>query len=366
MSGTFTRPDPERLLRQVEAEEEHRQRGRLKVFLGYAGGVGKSFRMLDEGRRRRERGEDVVVGAVQANPAPEVEALLQCMEVIPLLTAAGLPVMDVDAILRRHPQVCLVDSLAYNNPPGSRNPRRWQDVEQLLEAGTSVIATVNLQYIEEQQDKVARITGKRVTEGVPQSFLSTADEIEVVDAPPEMAMQRSGDGAQSLESTGSREQQLSELREIALILAAEVVDHQLEAYLHRQGIDQIWSTHERILVWVTPLSDAAAMIASGRRNADRFRGELIVAYFSQPDLPPAEKAKLDENLACAHDAGAQTEVLDAEDHVDAVIRFARAHGITQIFVKRSAQESLWDRFLASPIDRLIQSAEGIDVRVFPQ
>ena len=107
------------------------------------------------------------------------------------------------------------------------------------------------------------------------------------------------------------------------------------------------------------------MIASGRRNADRFRGELIVAYFSQPDLPPAEKAKLDENLAYAHDGGARIEVVDAEDHVDAIIRFARAHGITQIFVKRNALESLWDRFLASPIDRLIQSAEGIDVRVFP-
>jgi len=359
------RPDPEQLLRQAQAEEEHRQRGRLKVFLGYAGGVGKSFRMLDEGRRRRERGEDVVVGAVQPNPPPEVEALLQSMEVIPLLTVAGLPVMNINAIFRRYPQVCLVDSLAYNNPPQSSNPTRWQDVETLLEAGISVIATVNLQYIEEQKEKVERITGKRVRETVPQSFLSTADEIEVVDAPPEMAMQRSGDGTESLVGTESRGHQLSGLRELALLLAAEVVDHQLGAYLRRQGIEQLWGTQERILVWVTPLSDAAAMIASGRRNADRFRGELIVAYFSQLDLLPAEQAKLDENLAYARDAGAQIEVLDAEDHVGALIQFARAHGITQIFVKRNAQESLWDRFLGSSVDRLIQSAEGIDVRIFP-
>ncbi len=360
------RPDPEQLLRQVQAEEEHQRRGRLKVFLGYAGGVGKSFRMLDEGRRRRERGEDVVVGAVQANPPPEVEALLRSMEVIPLRTVAGIPVMDVDAILRRHPQVCLVDSLAYDNPLGSRNPKRWRDVEQLLEAGISVIATVNLQYIEEQQEKVERITGKRPKETVPQTFLSTADEIEIVDAPPEMALQRSGDGTDSRESIETQERQLSELREVALLLAAEVVDHQLEAYLRRQGIAEFWGTQERILVWITPQSDAAAIVASGRRNADRFHGELFVAYLSQPDLSPDEKSALDQNLAHAHQVGAHIAVLDDEDHVDAVMRFARSRGITQIFVKRTAQESLWDRLLGNPIDHLIQAAEGIDVRVFPQ
>lgn len=360
------RPDPEQLLYQVEAEEKHERRGRLKIFLGYAGGVGKSFRMLDEGRRRRERGEDVVVGAVQANPPPEVEALLRKMTVIPLRTVAGTPVMDVEAILRRHPQVCLVDSLAYDNPPGSPNSKRWQDAEQLLEADISVIATVNLQYIEEQQDKVALITGKRPTETVPQDFLSAADELEVVDAPPETALQRSTDATDSRDSPERRERRLSELRELALLLAAEVVDHQLEVYLRRQGIEQPWGTQERILVWVTPHSDAAAMIASGRRNADRLQGEFFAAYFSQPDLSLDEKAALDKNLAYAHNVRARIELLDAEDHVNAIIRFARAHGITQIFVKRNAHESLWDRFFGNPIDRLIEVAEGIDVRVFPK
>lgn len=360
------RPDPEQLLRQAEAEEKHLRRGRLKVFLGYAGGVGKSFRMLDEGRRRRERGEDVIVGAVQANPPPEVEALLRRMEVTPLRKVAGTHVMDVDEILRRRPQVCLVDSLAYNNPPGNRNPRRWQDAEQLLEAGISVITTVNLQYIEEQQDKAEQITGKRATETVPQAFLNKADEIEVVDAPPEMALQRSSDAANSHQSTEIQERQLSELRELALLLAANVVDHQLEAYLHRQGIEQYWGTQERILVWITPQSDEAAIIASGKRNADRFQGELFVVYLSLPDLSPKEKAVLDANIAYARDAAAQVEGLDAEDHVDAIIRFARAHGVTQIFIKRKARVGLWDRILGSSMDRLIQVAEGIDVRVFPQ
>ncbi len=357
------RRDPEQLLRQAEAEERHLRRGRLKVFLGYAGGVGKSFRMLDEGRRRRERGEDVIVGAVQVNPPPEVEALLRRMEAIPMRMVGGTPVMDVEAIVCREPQVCLVDSLAYNNPPGSRNPNRWQDAEQLLETGISVIATVNLQYIEEQQDKVEVITGKRPLESVPQSFLSTADEIEIVDAPLEMALQRSSDAA---DSRDSRERQLSELRELALLLAAEVVDRQLETYLRHQGIEQRWGTQERILVWVTPHSDAVTMIASGRRNANRFQGELIAVYLSQPDLPPDEKAILETNLAYAHNAGARIELLDAEDHVDAILQFAHSYGITQIFVKRHAGGGLWERLLGSPIDRLIQASEGIDVRVFPQ
>jgi two-component system, OmpR family, sensor histidine kinase KdpD len=359
------RRDPEKLLIQAEAEEAMQRRGRLKVFLGYAGGVGKSFRMLDEGRRRHERGEDVVVGAVQADSPPRVKDLLSKMEVIPLRIVAGTPVMDIEAILQRRPQVCLVDSLAYDNPPGSRNPRRWQDVGQLLEAGISVIATVNLQYIEEQQDRVERITGKRPVVSVPQAFLRAADEIEVVDAPPEMALARSEEAADSRDDPATRSRQLSELRELALLLTAEVVDRQLESYLRRQGIEQPWGTQERILVWITPQADAAEMVASGRRNAERFQGELFVSYVSQPDLPPPERAILDQNRRHAEQAGARIEALDAEDQVTAILEFARMHGITQIFVRRRAQGGLWERLLGSPIDSLVQKAEGIDIRVFP-
>lgn len=361
---SITRPDPEQLLRRVQAEEQQHHSGRLKIFLGYAGGVGKSFRMLDEGRRRRQRGEDVVVGAVQQNTSPEVEAVLQSMEVIPFRIIEGKPVMDVETILHRHPQVCLVDSLAYDNPPGSPNLRRWQDVDQLLAAGISVITSVNLKYIEEQREKVQRITGKPVAQTVPQSFLSTADEIEVVDAPPERALQRAG--SVGLAAGAESEQQLSELREIALLLAAEVVDRQLERYLERRGIEQFWGTQERILVWVTPHADAAAMVASGRRNADRFHGELFVAYVSQPDLMPADHSALEQNLSYARHADAQIESLDGEDQVETIIRFARSRGITQVFVAQGKRESFWERIFGSAIDRLIRSAVGIDVRVFPQ
>src|SRR5271155_2579450 len=156
------RPDPERLLKQLEAQERNTNRGRLKIFLGYASGVGKSFRMLDEGRRRKLRGQDVVVAATQPSASPDVEELLKGFEVIPPRVEGGIPAMDLEAILRRHPAICLIDGLAYRNPPGSTNAERWQDVEALLNAGISVITSINLQYVKEKQAQVESIRGKTV------------------------------------------------------------------------------------------------------------------------------------------------------------------------------------------------------------
>src|SRR5262249_9503801 len=157
--------NPEELLRRVQADERRERRGRLKVFLGYASRVGKSFRMLDEGRRRKERGQDVVVAAIQPDLTPDLKELLAKLQGIPTIRETHFgrvfETIDMAAVFRRHPGVCLVDGLAYDNPPGSRNPKRWQDVNELLDRGISVITAVNLQHIEEQQDDVARITGKR-------------------------------------------------------------------------------------------------------------------------------------------------------------------------------------------------------------
>src|ERR1700691_4156914 len=218
MSVSVPRPSPDELLRRLQAEEDYQHRGRLKIFLGYASGVGKSFRMFDEGRRRRERGQDVVIGAMQPKTAPELAELLKKLDLIPLLSADGIPYMDVEAILTRHPGVCLVDGLAYDNPPGRPNAHRWQDVEQLLKAGIAVITSVNLQYVEEVREAVERIilNGKRVKVTVPESFLRTADEIEIVDAPAEYCMQRAAEGAHV--SQAELEHRLSQLREIALLL----------------------------------------------------------------------------------------------------------------------------------------------------
>src|ERR1700719_1447651 len=185
MVNDSSRCSPEQLLAQVQLEERRKRRGQLKVFLGYAAGVGKSFQMLDEGRRRRERGEDVVVCATQPENPPEIQAILQKLEVIPTLKIGDAESIDVPAVIRRHPRVALIDGLAYDNPPGSPNPHRWQDVEQLVEAGISVMTTVNLQYLEKLRDEVERITGKRAPYSIPRGFLDgSADEIVVVDAPP--------------------------------------------------------------------------------------------------------------------------------------------------------------------------------------
>jgi two-component system sensor histidine kinase KdpD len=362
MPPALRRRTPEELLQQVQAEEAYERRGRLKVFLGYASGVGKSFRMLDEGRRRHERGQDVVVGAIQPKTSHESECVLSKLEVIPLRIVNGVAVMDTPAILKRHPAVCLVDGLAYDNPPGSPHASRWEDVRDLLDAGISVISTINIQYIDELQERVARITGKIASQTVPRSFLNSADEIVVVDAPPEMCIERSQDDPIG---TASPAQKLSELREIALLLAADVVDRQLEAYLQRNGIPQTFGAQERILVCMTPRANARAMVTSGKRNADRFHGDLIVACVRQAEISPDDQQALERNLDIARAARARIEILDGEDPIATLLKFAHEHGITQIFVGHSTHEQWWERFTGTPLDRLIRGANDIDVRVFP-
>jgi two-component system, OmpR family, sensor histidine kinase KdpD len=361
MPTAIRRRTPEELLEQLQAEETYERRGRLKVFLGYASGVGKSFRMLDEGRRRKERGQDVIVGAIQPKTSHEVEAVLNKLEIIPLRELDGIYVMDTPAILKRHPGVCLVDGLAYDNPAGSAHLSRWEDVNDLLDAGISVITSVNIQYIDDLRERVQRITGKHVTQTVPRSFLNSADEIVVVDAPPEMCIARDGD----IGGAAGPEQKLSELREIALLLAADVVDKQLEAYLQRNGIPQTFGAQERILVCITPRANAAPMIASGKRNADRFHGDLTVVYVRQAEISASDQEALESNLAIARAAHARIEILDGQDPIETLLKFAHEHGVTQIFVGHSTREQWWERFTGTPLDRLIRGANDIDVRVFP-
>jgi two-component system sensor histidine kinase KdpD len=360
----FPKPTPEQLLSEVEANETDSGRGRLKVFLGYASGVGKSFKMLDEGRRRRERGQDIVIGATQPESPPALDELIGQIEVIPLRTVAGIPVIDVERLLQRHPEVCLVDGLAYDNPPISRNRHRWEDVEQLLSAGISVLTTLNLQYVAERQRQLQEILGKSAVFSVPESFLRKADEIVVVDAPAGYCTnrpQRTNPGVLPAE----KERILSQLREIALLFAAEVVDEQLEAYLARRGVRQLWGTQERILVCLTPQTNAARMIARARLTRDRFHGELFVVYVGRPNLSSDDQIALERNLHIAREAGAVVKLLDGEDEVNTIMDFARKEGITQIFIGHSITSSWRARFTRTTADRLIRAAEGIDVKLFP-
>jgi len=319
--------------------------------------------MLDEARRRFERGQDVIVGAVQPKLSREVAQTMSTLEVIPLASTGNATKMDVTAILRRCPKVCLVDGLAYDNPPGSAHEKRWQDVAQLLDAGISVITSVNLQHIEEMRAQVEKITCKRVSETVPLSFLQTADEIVIVDASPDTCMTLTDCGHSSAQKLS--QMQLSELRELALLLTADVVDKQLERYLARHGLQQTWGTQERILVCLSPRTDVGRMLDSGARNRDRFHGELIVAHMNRPEWSSEERQHVQRGVALAKDKGAEIVSLDGEDAVDTILHFARQRGITQIYVGHKGRESLWERAFGSDLDRLIRSAEGIDVRVFP-
>jgi two-component system sensor histidine kinase KdpD len=216
-----------------------------------------------------------------------------------------------------------------------------------LKAGISVITSINLHYIQELQEEVACITGKRPAETVPLEFLKRADDIEIIDAPAE-------------------EQQRSRLREMALLVAAEVVESELKSYLDAHHIEENWGIQERILVGITPRSDARPILESGRRNADRFHGELFVTYVRQPEISPQDQAALNRNLEIAREVGATIHVLDGRDPVRTLIQFARKNGVTQIFIGHSQRKGWWHRLRGNPVERLIDLAEGIDVRVFPQ
>jgi len=363
MTRDIRRRTPDELLREVQAEEAGAGKGHLKIFLGYASGVGKSFRMLDEARRRRERGQDVVVGAVQPKVPPEVVSVLSKLEVIPLGNYSEGTAIDVEAIIRRHPAVCFIDGLAYDNPPGLRNPTRWQDVQDLVKAGIKVIGSINIQYIDELREQVEAITGKRVAQTVPISFIKSADEIEIVDAPPEQPLERSPEEQVDAER---REQRLSKLRELALLLAADVVEYQLSDYLERRGIKQHFGTQERILVCITPRANAGEMIEIACTVAERFHAELIVAYVKQANLSPADEAALEEKLEMAQAVGAGIQILEGEDPVDTILEFAKSRGITQLFIGHTQRSGAWSNLWGAPVDKLIRRSRGMDVRVFPQ
>lgn len=341
------RPDPDELLRQIQAQEDHEARGRLKIFLGYAPRVGKSERMFDEGRRRLKRGQDVVIGAIQTKGSAELDRMIAEFEVIPCGDA-----VDGEAILKRQPQVCLIDELARDNPPGSRFEHRWQDVEELLSHGINVVGAINLQHVREQQDAVERITGRRAAQSVPVSFVNSADELVIVDVPPEEA------------TSNLTPDQLSQLRELALLLAAQVVEEQLQRYMDAHGIHQSWGTQERILICITPRSSARAMLESGARATLRFHGQMLAVYVKQGELSREADEALQANLEYARKLGAEVHVLEGADPIAVILAFAAEERITQVYIGHT-QRAAWKFWQRNPVDRLIQAAEGIDVRLFP-
>jgi two-component system sensor histidine kinase KdpD len=232
-----------------------------------------------------------------------------------------------------------------------------------MAAGIKVIGSINIQYIAELREEVEAITGKHVAQTVPISFIKSADEIEIVDAPAEEPAERSPE--QEFDAD-KRRRRLSRLRELALVLAADVVDHQLNEYLEAHGIHQHFGAHERIMVCITPRANVQEMLSVARIIAERFHGELIAAYVNQPKLSSDDQAALDERLIAAQKAGARVEILDGEDAVTTLLDFARSRGITQLFIGHSQRTGIGPRLRGTPVDRLIRLSRGMDVRVFPQ
>ena len=305
-SNRDNRPSPEALLQQAAKES----RGRLKIFLGAAPGVGKTYEMLTTAQAKRREGVDVVVGVVETHGRKETEALLEGLEVISrrLIEYKGhhLREMDIDAILTRRPKLALVDELAHTNAPGCRHPKRYLDVEELLDAGIDVYATLNIQHVESLNDVVAKITGVRVRETVPDSIIDRADEVEVVDLTPEDLAQRLKEGKVYLPQQAERAMRnyfkpgnLTALRELALRRTAQRVDEQMVDYMRAHAISGPWAAGERVLVGVNEDPGCLALVRYTRRLADRLRAPWTAVHIETSQGPAPRRRRAGPHRRCA-------------------------------------------------------------------
>jgi two-component system sensor histidine kinase KdpD len=351
-------------------------RGELRVYLGAAAGVGKTYAMLNEGQRRREYGEDVVVGYVEPHRRPKTAAQIGDLELVPRkqmeYRGTTLEEMDVDAILARRPQVALVDELAHTNVPGSRNEKRWQDVEELLRAGINVVSTLNIQHLESLNDVVEEITGVRQQETIPDEVVRKADELQLVDLTPVALRNRLARGdvypAERIDTALAnyfRPGNLSALRELALAWLADRVDEGLDEYRRRHGIEEPWETRERVLVALTGSPDGERLIRRAARIAQRTKGELVAVHVIPQDglaAPAAELLQRQRELVALL-GGSYHEVV-GEDIGDALLDAARSLNVTQI-VMGASRRSRWQRLTrGSVIGKVIRgSGTRIDVHV---
>jgi two-component system sensor histidine kinase KdpD len=375
MAEDLSRPNPDELLARVKAEEEQKKRGKLKVFLGYAPGVGKTYTML-EAARLRKKDTDVVVAFVETHRRAETEALLEGLEVMPRrqveYRGIKLTEMNLDAVLARHPQLAIVDELAHENVPGSRHPKRYQDIEELLEAGIDVYTTLNIQHIESGRNAVAQITGVWVRESVPDSFIDSATEIEMIDLPPDELLKRLKEGKvyipeQIVPATESffRKGNLTALRELTMRTAGKHVDEQTLAYMKTHGIIGPWPSAERLLVCVSPSPAGTRVVRNARRLAYQLGAEWYAIYVETPDehLSPNQQERLTSTLQMAERMGARVATIQGNSVVNAVTEFAGKNNITKIVVGKSQRNWLQNLFSGSIMNQLIQQSEHFDVYI---
>ncbi len=369
------RPTPEALLEQA-ATEGH---GKLKIFLGAAPGVGKTYEMLSSGAQRQKEGIDVVIGIVETHGRAETERLTHGLDSLPRARVSYkgriLEEMDIDAVLARRPSLVLVDELAHTNAPGSRHPKRYQDVEELLDAGIDVYTTLNIQHVESLNDVIAQITRIRVRETVPDSIIDRADEIEVIDITPEELIQRLHEGKVYVRDAAQRALKhyfspgnLTALRELALRRTAQRVDEQMLSYMRAHAIAGPWATDERLLVCIDGGPASAGIVRYARRAADRLRctwAAIHVETLGHVPLTEGERDRLDEALRLAETLGGEA-VMASGDHVaGAILDYARENNVTQIVLGRPRGDRWFDRFRRTSVDSLIRDAGPIGVHVVP-
>ena len=350
----------------------------MKVFLGAAPGVGKTWEMLTDGRQRRDAGIDVVIGVVETHGRRETEALVQGHEILPRRAVDhqghSLGEMDIDAILERHPELVLVDELAHSNAPGSRHPKRYQDVGELLDAGIDVYSTLNIQHVESLNDVVASFTRVRVRETVPDSILESA-EIQVVDIPPDELIERLRDGKVYIPQEASRalthffsKSNLTALRELALRRAAQAVDAQMLDHVRSHALAGSFAVGERIVVAVSELPVAAELVRAGKRLADALKAPWTAVYIEtrrSQGMSDDDRRQLADTLALASRLGASTATVPAASVVDGLQSFSRDARATQIVIGKSNRPWWFEMRHGSVVDQLVRTIDDVAVHVLP-
>lgn len=371
------RPDPDQLLDQIQREQAWKKQGKLKIFLGYAAGVGKTYAMLEAARQRQDEGQDIVVGYIETHGRAETDALLAGLEMVPrreiVYRDVRLTEMDTDAILARRPFTVLIDELAHTNAPGSRHTRRYQDVAELLNSGINVYTTVNIQHLESLNDVVNQVTGITVHETVPDHILDEAHEIELIDLPIDELLGRLEAGkiyipAQAEQALRRffRPGNLTALREMALRRAAERIDEQMRAYMQTHAIPGPWPAGERLLVCVGPSPLSERLVRTARRLARRLDAEWIAAYVETPTqarLSEADEARVAQTLRLAQELGAQTVRLSGQSVAETLTTYALSRNVTKLVAGKPLRSRWHEWWRGSLIDQILRHSQDMDVYV---
>lgn len=348
-------------------------KGRLKIFLSFATGVGKTFRLLDEAHRRARRGQDVVIGIVDARKRQSTLDHMQGFEVMaPQIIKYGgreYEALNVDAIIKRHPTVVLIDDLEKKNPPGAAHEYRWQDVEQILEHGISVLTTMNVAHLESLNDKISDIVGIRITDTVPDQLFHKSEEIEIIDATPRALINRLERGdifpANEIEQqkqTWFKEETLSALREIAMREAAGRVDEDVNEYRRKKRIEKLWATNDRVLICISPSKPSLRIVRRGWRMAQKMNADAVALFVQEKEPTEEEERILHDDFALAERLGIRVEKNSGKP-LEMIIRYCKENNVTQLVVGHSDRSKLEQITKGSLINDLVRELRTIDILV---